>query len=68
MNIPKQERETRQVELVETLNLYRSLARLRAASHASHSLRWKRALYHAIGMLETDRQTTERIRQALELP
>jgi len=67
MNIPKQERETRQVELVETLNLYRSLKRV-GLQWTGNDLPWRRALYHALGMAGLNRECLEKIRQALELP
>ena len=64
----KQERETRQIELVETNNLARSLKRLMDAQGYG-SRNWKRALYHAISMSQASTDSEiEKIRQALGLP
>ena len=66
MNIPKQDRETRQVELVETYNLVRSLTRL---GGNGNSIRTKRALYHALLMSEILFSDDIRvIREAFKLP
>ena len=64
----KQERETRQIELVETSNLARSLKRL-SETQGYGSRNWKRALYHAISMSQVsmDSELTK-IREALGLP
>jgi len=64
----KNRTETRKIELVETGNIALSLLRLRATSPYD-SVRWKRALYHAMAMSYTvDSVTLTRIREALELP
>lgn len=67
MKTTKQQRETCQLEVVETYNLYRSFERLRQPPF--DGLRWKRALVHALGMSfcasSIDRQ---KIREALGLP
>lgn len=63
----RQQRETRKIELVETHNLARSLARL-TDNGPYDTERWKRALYHALLMNGTSKSTTEKIRIALELP
>lgn len=63
----KQLRETRKLELVETHNLLLSLDRLKGPPYDDS--RWKRALYHALGMSDiTDLDTKEKIRRALDLP
>lgn len=56
----------RQTEVVETYNLAISLKRLRDAPNYDED-RWKRALYHAVGM-SVHRGAAEKIRTALELP
>lgn len=67
MSNSKQLRETRKIELVETHNISLSLDRLRDAP-GWDQWRWKRAIYHALGMSGIDSGTLEKIRQALELP
>lgn len=68
MNIQKQKRETRLIELVETHNIVMSLNRI-ANAPGYDPRRWRRALYHAIGMAESPTDNTrEKIRIALELP
>lgn len=64
----KQDRLTRQVELVETNNILRSLKRInKATSWGSRS--WKRAIYYAISMspVSNDNELSK-IREALGLP
>ena len=65
----KQDRETRQIELVETYNLMRSLKRL-SKTQGYGSRNWKRSLYHALAMSGTcaGDNELERIRQAMGLP
>ena len=64
----KQDRETRQIEMVETHNLALSLKRLHNAPGYDER-RWKRALYHALGMaFVTSGNQMEKLRQAMELP
>ena len=64
----KQERQTRQTEIVETYNLSISLKRLNKAP-GHDPKRWARALYHALGMSYAPScGEMEKIRQALELP
>lgn len=65
----RQARETRQIELVETYNLMRSLKRL-SETQGYGSRNWKRALYHALAMAGTcaGDSELERIRTALGLP
>jgi hypothetical protein len=66
MKVPRQDRQVKQIEVVETYNLYRSLER---TAEKFSTLRLQRALYHALGMTELfDRDTMERIRIALRLP
>ena len=55
MKIPKQDRETRQVEMVETYNLARSLSRV--GGGWGERPRMKRALYHALAMTEVLTET-----------
>lgn len=60
-------RKTDRVELVETHNLALSLKRLQQCPHDEG--RWRRALYHAIGMSHSGtRELIEKVRQALGLP
>jgi hypothetical protein len=62
-------RVTDKTELVETHNLAISLQRLQDGSHNGYDqARWKRALYHALGITVSDYEMRERIRQALKLP
>ena len=65
----KQNRQTRQIEMVETHNIALSLRRL-YDSGPYDSLRWKRAFYHALLMAHTSASFEEKalIRQALRLP
>lgn len=69
MKLTKQQREVRQIELVETYNLSLSLQRI-SDSGSYDRLKWRRALYHAISMsgvsIETD--NLKQIREALTLP
>ncbi len=68
MITPKQERQTRQTEMVETHNIATSLKRLHNAPGFDER-RWKRALYHALGMSYVPSNgVLEKIRQAMELP
>ena len=68
MKTKKQDRETRLNELVETHNLALSLRRLREAGPYDNG-RWKRALYHALGIaICADRTELGKIRAALTLP
>lgn len=62
----KQLRETRKAELVETHNIALSIVRLQGAPYDDG--RWRRALYHAIGMAGLNRNEREKLRIALELP
>lgn len=62
----RQAREVRQIEMVETYNLCNSIKRLKDAPNYDQD-RWKRALYHAVGMA-CHRGDQEKIRNALELP
>lgn len=63
----KQNRETRQIELVETHNLALSLRRIKDSPGYDNE-KWKRCLYHALGMAYTDRAELEKIRVAMNLP
>jgi hypothetical protein len=67
MKADKQLSKTNLNELVETHNLVRSLNRLAGAPYDAD--RWRRALYHALGMSNVaGRELTKRVREALELP
>lgn len=68
MKEPKLQRETRNIELVETGNLARSLNRLRNAPGDYFDRRWKQALYHAILIDGISPSICEAVRKALELP
>ena len=60
---------TDKIELVETHNLALSLTRLRDGSKNGYdTLRWKRALYHALAMTYTDHSVIKAVREALGLP
>ena len=61
----KRKVSTDKVELVETHNLALSLKRLQESPYDND--RWRRALYHAVGMT-CSRVAAEKIRTALELP
>lgn len=64
----KQDRETRQIEMVETHNIALSLKRLNNVP-GYDSRRWKRALYHAMGLSSVAADSeVEKIRQAIGLP
>ena len=64
----KQDRETRNIELVEIGNLAKSLRRIQSAPGDYQNRRWKRCLYHAVAMAGMSDNTLARIREALELP
>lgn len=68
MKESKQQRETRNVELVETGNLAISLSRIQKLSGDYQGRKWKRALYHAMQMTGMADSTCEAVRKALELP
>ena len=59
---------TDRLELVETHNIVKSIARLRSGAGGYDEERWKRALYHAVLLELRDRDLKRRIREALELP
>ena len=68
MNVPRQEQETRLIEMVETHVLTRSLIRLNQAP-SYDSARWKRAFYHALLLSGvTNYDMAGKIRVAMELP
>lgn len=68
----KRERQTRQIEMVETHNIALSMMRLKHAPGYSgpvYNNRCKRALYHALTMaLFVDYEELKAIREALKLP
>ncbi len=64
---PKQERLTRQIELVETNNILRAIKRLLKLGGWG-SRNWKRALYHALLMADVSDSDRQKIREALQLP
>ena len=59
---------TDKMELVETHNLAKSITRLRSGVGGYNEERWKRALYHALGMSVREWEVTQKIREALKLP
>jgi hypothetical protein len=62
-------RITDKTELVETHNLAISLQRLADGSHNGYDTeRWRRALYHALGISRPSQCNLEEIRKALRLP
>jgi len=61
--------KTDKIELVETHNLALALQRLNEGAHNGYDYsRWKRALYHALGMVRPANCEFEEIRKALRLP
>lgn len=65
----KQSRETRMIELAETHNIYLSISRIKnAAGNDFEGRRWKRALYHALGLAFASNSELEKVRIALGLP
>lgn len=60
-------KNTEMIEMVETHNIALSIKRMRSAGPYDTD-RWKRALYHALGLCDISRPIQEKIRQALELP
>ncbi|MDH4172197.1 MAG: hypothetical protein OEW90_01030 [Betaproteobacteria bacterium] len=64
----KQQRQTNMIELAETHNIARSIARIRNQAGSYDNGRWKRALYHALGIAGTATITLSKVREALELP
>ena len=69
MMTSQQSRQTRMIELAETHNIYLSIQRIRnAPGFDIDGLRWKRALYHALGMAGGANSQLEKIRLALGLP
>lgn len=68
MKESKQQRETRNIELVETGNLAISLNRLQRIPGDYQGRRWKRAVYHALQMTGVCDNTCAAIRAALQLP
>jgi hypothetical protein len=64
----RRKKDTNQIEMVETHNLYLSFQRL-INSAPYDSFRVKRALYHAICMADLGGSDTKKlIREALQLP
>jgi hypothetical protein len=64
----KQQRQTRQVELVETHNLAISIRRL-SETQGYGSRNWKRALYHALSMSSVAGDSElQKMREAMGLP
>lgn len=63
----KQLRQTELLELVETHNIARSLKRMRDTGPYD-TMRWKRAVYHALGLANISDVTIKKVREALELP
>ena len=60
---------TNKIELIETHNIALSLQRLRDGSKNGYdTIRWRRALYHALTMTHTDHSLAKAIREALQLP
>ena len=69
MITPKQERQTRKIELVETNNIALSLSRIINAAGWGINERWKRALYHALLMASCgSNEEKKAIREAMKLP
>lgn len=67
MKVDRQLRQTELIELVETHNIARSISRIKNAPGWDQN-RWRRTLYHALGMSHIDRSIIAKIREALELP
>lgn len=69
MSTPKQRRETRQIEMVETHNLALSLIRIGNAPGYNADERRKRALYHAVCMTNSfNGEERKNLRIALNIP
>ena len=59
---------TDKMELVETHNLAKSIARLRSGAGGYDEGRWRRVLYHAVLIEISDYDMRKKIREALNLP
>lgn len=64
----KQQRQTRVIELAETHNIALSLKRIMNQGGGYDSERWRRALYHALGIAKAPTEMQRKIREALGLP
>lgn len=64
----KQVRQTRIVELAETHNIAISIKRMQDQAGGYDPERWKRALYHALGMAHVGNDLIRKVREALDLP
>lgn len=69
MSYTKQQRETRQIEMVETHNIALSLVRMGNALGYGVNDRRKRAIYHAVCMTDSfNNEERKNLRIALNLP
>ena len=68
MKESKQERQTRNTELVETGNIAISLKRIQKVDAYGNGRKWKRSLIHAVQMTGECDFTVEKLRVALGLP
>lgn len=69
MSTTKQNRETRQIEMVETHNIALSLVRIQNAPGYDNDSRKKRAIYHAACMTNSfTNEEKKNLRIALNLP
>lgn len=68
MKESKQQRQTRNTELVEIGNIAISIRRLQALPSDYQGRRWKRAILHAVQMVGMSDITISKLRAALELP
>lgn len=63
----KQERTTRQMELVETNNISRSIKRMMKNRYYGRE-RWKRAIVHGMAIAGCYNSEVEAVRKAFQLP
>ena len=68
MSAGRRSKATGVVELAETHNIALAIKRIQTQGGPYDGERWKRAVYHALGMCGVGRSTLEKVRQGLELP
>lgn len=67
MKETKQDRDTRNIELVETGNIAKSIKRIMGSPGWNTTAKWKRSLHHALLIAGVDMTTVGKIRGALEI-
>jgi len=65
---PRRSRQTAVVELTETHNICLAIKRVQDQAGGYDPERWKRAVYHALGMAHVGTDVLQRVREALRLP